>query len=170
MSETCDAVGTGAGIVGTVCARAPAADGMRVTVVEPAAVGGGATAAGMGHIVVMDDSVAQFALTRYSRELWNEVASRLPPRVEFERCGTLWIAADDEEMAEVRRKAEFYGKGGVRTEILDSQALAAAEPNLRAGLAGALLVADDSVIYAPCAARWLLDDFRRPAADGRGHS
>jgi glycine/D-amino acid oxidase-like deaminating enzyme len=111
----------------------------------------------MGHIVVMDDSEAQFALTRYSRDLWNEAAATLPPQVEFERCGTLWVAADEEEMAEVRRKSEFYGNRGVRTEMLDARELAAAEPNLRAGLAGALLVTDDCVIYAPCAARWLLD-------------
>ena len=36
-------------------------------------IGGGATAAGMGHLVVMDDSEAQFALTRYSQTLWEEI-------------------------------------------------------------------------------------------------
>ena len=56
MSDTCDAVIVGAGIVGAATAAALAADGLRVTVVESSAVGGGATAAGMGHIVVMDDS------------------------------------------------------------------------------------------------------------------
>jgi D-hydroxyproline dehydrogenase subunit beta len=60
-------------------------------------------------------------------------------------------------MDEVRRKAEFYGARGVQAEILDARALAVEEPNLRAGLAGALLVLDDCVIYAPCAARWLLE-------------
>jgi D-hydroxyproline dehydrogenase subunit beta len=155
MSETSDAIVIGAGIVGAATAAALAADSLRVTVVESSAVGGGATAAGMGHIVVMDDSEAQFALTRYSRDLWN--ATDPPASVEFERCGTLWIAADDEEMAEVRRKAEFYGSRGAAAEILDAQALAGAEPNLRPGLAGALLVPDDIVIYAPCAARWLLE-------------
>ena len=156
----------GAGIVGAACAAALARDRWRVTVTEAGVVGGGATAAGMGHIVVMDDSEAQFALTRYSRELWDETAARLPPAVEFQRCGTLWVAADEEEMAEVHRKAAFYGARAVRTEVLGTRALAAAEPNLRTGLEGALLVPDDSVIYAPCAARWLLQQARaeiRPA-------
>jgi glycine/D-amino acid oxidase-like deaminating enzyme len=150
-----DAVIVGAGIVGCATAAALSSNGLRVTVVESSAVGGGATAAGMGHIVVMDDSEAQFALTRYSRDLWN--ATTPPANVEFEPCGTLWVAVDEDEMAEVRRKAAFYAERGVRAEILDARALAEAEPNLRAGLAGALLVPDDSVIYAPCAARWLLD-------------
>src|SRR5581483_11073700 len=131
MSDTCDAVVIGAGIVGAAAAAALASDGLRVTVVESSVVGGGATAAGMGHIVVMDDSEAQFALTRYSRDLWN--AMQTPPQVEFERRGTLWVAADEEELAEVWRKAEFYAARGVRAEILDARALADAEPNLRPG-------------------------------------
>ena len=133
MTETCDAVIVGAGIVGAACAEALARDGLRVIVVEPGVVGGGATAAGMGHIVVMDDSEAQFALTRYSRELWDELEPQLPARVEFERRGTLWIATDEEEMAEVRRKAGFYGTRGMRTDILDAAALAEAEPNCGLG-------------------------------------
>jgi glycine/D-amino acid oxidase-like deaminating enzyme len=162
MIETADAVIIGAGIVGAACAAALARDGLRVTVVEASIAGGGATAAGMGHIVVMDDSEPQFALTRYSRDLWNSLADTLPPQVEFQRCGTLWVAADEEEMAEVSRKAAFYAARGVHSQILDAASLADAEPNLRPGLAGALLVADDSVIYAPCAARWLLDQARAP--------
>jgi D-hydroxyproline dehydrogenase subunit beta len=158
MSETCDAIVIGAGIVGAAAAAALAAGGLHVTIVESAIVGGGATAAGMGHIVVMDDSEAQFALTRYSRDLWDAMAP--PASVEFERCGTLWIAAGDEEMAEVRRKAALYASRGVAARILDAQALAEAEPNLRRGLAGALLVPHDIVIYAPCAARWLIEESR----------
>ena len=37
----------------------------------------------------------------------------------------------------------------MRAEVLDAQALAEAEPNLRPGLAGGLLVPDDGVIYPP---------------------
>jgi glycine/D-amino acid oxidase-like deaminating enzyme len=160
MSETADAVIVGAGIVGAACAEALSREGLRVTIVESGAVGGGATAAGMGHIVVMDDSEAQFALTRYSRDLWHELAPSLPREAEFEACGTLWVAADDEEMAAVHHKAAFYTGRGVGAEVLSAADLAAAEPNLRRGLAGALLVRDDIVIYAPCAAQWLVDRAR----------
>ena len=151
-----DVIILGGGIVGAACANECARAGLSVAVVEPRIVGGGATAAGMGHIVTMDDSTAQFALTRYSQQLWNALAPQLPDDCEFRMTGTLWVAADDEEMAEVRRKAEFYEMRGVAVEILDEQQLAAAEPNLRRGLAGALRVAQDSVIYPPCAAKFLL--------------
>ena len=67
----------------------------------------------MGHIVVMDDSEAQFSLTRYSRHLWKELAESLPSNAEFRSSGTIWVAADEEEMIEVRRKQQFYQDRGV---------------------------------------------------------
>jgi len=152
-----DIVIVGAGIVGAACAAECSSEGLRVAVIEARLVGGGATAAGMGHIVVMDDSEAQFALTRYSRDLWNELAESLPCDTEFRPSGTIWVAADDEEMIEVRRKQQFYQDRGVTVSILDAKDLATLEPNLRPDLAGGLLVPEDGVIYPPTAARFLLD-------------
>src|SRR6187200_2240047 len=130
-SPVYDVVIIGGGIVGAACAAECAGAGLRVAIVEATMIGGGATAAGMGHLVVMDDSEAQFALTRYSQQLWDAVSDELPREVEHDACGTIWIAADDEEMAEARRKATFYSERGVPVELLDAQALAEAEPSLR---------------------------------------
>jgi D-hydroxyproline dehydrogenase subunit beta len=159
-----DAVIVGAGIVGAACADEFSRRGMRVAVVDRDLVGGGATAAGMGHIVTMDDSEAQFALTRYSQQLWQELRPALPADVEYERCGTVWVAADEEEMIEVRRKRDYYGYREVPTEVLDSQALRRLEPNLRAGLVGGLLVTEDAVLYPPCAARFLMERAQKRGA------
>jgi len=155
-SQTFDLAIIGAGIVGAACADEASRAGLTVAIIDCGVIGGGATAAGMGHIVVMDDSDAQFALTRYSQELWKEVADELSPDVEYDASGTIWVAADDDEMIEVRRKNELYRSRDVPVEVLDAGMLAEAEPNLRP-LAGGLLVAEDSVIYPPCAARWLID-------------
>jgi glycine/D-amino acid oxidase-like deaminating enzyme len=152
-----DAVVVGAGIVGAACAAECVRQGMRVAVVDGDVIGGGATAAGMGHIVVMDDSEAQFALTRYSQQLWQELRRELPEDVEYGSSGTVWVAADEEEMAEVRRKHAYYRQRGVPVQVLDQRALEAAEPNLRKGLAGGLLVPEDAVLYPPCAARFLIE-------------
>jgi D-hydroxyproline dehydrogenase subunit beta len=153
----------GAGIVGAACAAECARAGLKVLVLDRGPVGGGTTAAGMGHLVVMDDSPAQFALTAYSRRLWLDLAARLPDDVELDRCGTLWVAADAEELAEVRRKEAVYRRNGVRVEVLDGPAVAEAEPKLRPGLAGGLRVVEDAVIYPPSAAAFLL---REAAAGG----
>ncbi|MBP6004184.1 MAG: FAD-dependent oxidoreductase [Pyrinomonadaceae bacterium] len=154
----------GAGVVGAACSASLAAEGLRVVVIEAAGVASGTTSAGMGHIVVMDDSEAQFALTDRSRTLWNALAPSLPSLSEFENCGTIWVAADDEEMAEVRRKSEFYGSRGVKTETLDERALREAEPNLRESLAGGLLVPGDSVVYQLFATRYLIEQARENGA------
>ena len=49
-----DLIIVGAGIIGAACADAASAEGLGVAVVEPGPVGGGVTAAGMGHLVTMD--------------------------------------------------------------------------------------------------------------------
>src|ERR1700739_267391 len=162
-----DAVIVGAGIVGAACADELARCGMRVAVIEQEIVGGGATAAGMGHIVVMDDSDAQFSLTRYSQRLWQTLRPELTADIEYEQCGTIWVAADDEEMAEVRRKHEYYRARGVVAEVLDANSRKALEPNLRDGMTGGLLVPEDAVLYPPCAARFLLDRAQGWGAEGR---
>jgi glycine/D-amino acid oxidase-like deaminating enzyme len=154
----------GAGIVGAACAWECVKASLKVVVIESGIPGGGATAAGMGHIVVMDDSPAQLALTLYSRTLWQELSAELPRSVDYDPCGTLWIAADEEEMREVQRKQVLYARAGVLCEVVDSKTLAMAEPNLRPGLAGALFVADDAVSYPPCAARYLLGRAREGGA------
>ena len=164
---TCDAVVVGAGIVGAACAEECVRQGMRVAIIDRDVIGSGATAAGMGHIVVMDDSEAQFALTRYSQRLWQQLRPELPPDIEYEPWGTIWVAADDEEMAEVRRKHNYYGQRGVPTEVLDPESLELLEPNLRPGLAGGLLVPEDGVLYPPCAARFLIE--RAQAAGAKLH-
>jgi D-hydroxyproline dehydrogenase subunit beta len=152
-----DAIVVGGGIVGAACAKELADAGMRVTICEAAAVGGGATAAGMGHLAVMDDSEAQFALTSYSQALWRELSTELPPDTEYLRCGSLWVAADEQEFEEVKRKFHFYSQHRIPVEILDTAQLTEAEPNLRHGMAGALLMPADSVCYPPCVARYLID-------------
>lgn len=60
---------------------------------------------------------------------------------------------------------------GIACELLGPAALAAAEPLLRPGLAGALKVSGDSVVYAPNAAEWLLAHAPpHPRRAGRGHA
>ncbi len=147
----------GAGIVGAAVAEALALDGFKVTVVDQGPIGGGATAAGMGHVVVMDDSEPQIALTSYSQRLWNERADSLPKSAERLACGTVWVAADAEEMAEAQRKHAFYQARGVSSQLLEERSLVESEPHLRAGLAGGLLVPGDSVVYPPPIATAMLE-------------
>ena len=156
MQPRFDVLIVGAGIVGAACALELAQAGLRVAVIERDTPGSGATAAGIGHVVVMDDSPAQLALTRYSQRLWDALAEPEPAAHEYSRCGTLWVAADAEELAAVDAKQRLYADAAVPSEIVDAQMLYALEPNLRPGMAGGLLVPGDSVVYPPRSAALLI--------------
>lgn len=144
----------GAGIVGAACAHALAAYGLNVRILDarrPAA-----TAAGMGHLVVMDDNPAELALSQHSLALWRELAPQMPAECAFSPCGTLWLAADAAEMQAAEEKHARLTARGIDCLLLGARALAQAEPALRPGLAGALKVIGDSIVYAPAAASWLM--------------
>jgi D-hydroxyproline dehydrogenase subunit beta len=156
MIRTFDAVVVGGGIVGTACALTFSRQGMRVALVELGEIGGGATAAAMGHIVVLDDSPAQLALTRYSQLLWRQMAAQLPLDAEYTQRGTLWVAVDDEEMQEICRKHSIYSQNEIPSEVIPGEALVSLEPALRRGLMGGLLVHEDVVVAPQLAAQSML--------------
>jgi len=155
--KTFDVAIVGAGIVGAACAAALSREGLKVVIVDASGVATGTTAAGMGHIVVMDDSDAQLALTRYSQQLWDKLAAEMPATCEYEHCGTIWVAANEDEMSEVRRKHDLSASRGIMTQILDEKSLHEAEPNLAEDLPGGLLVESDSVVYQLTATQYLMN-------------
>lgn len=142
-----DLIVVGAGIIGAACAQAAAAAGLKVAVIERDAIGGGATAEGMGHLVALDDLPAEFALAGYSLGLWQSWERR--PEAEFHRCGTLWIADDEAGRTFLIEKAARLRSAGISTESLDAKNLRAAEPALAKDLTGGLLVSSEAVVYPP---------------------
>lgn len=149
-----DVIVIGAGIIGAACAHALARAGRKVLVIASGV--GGATHAGMGHLVVMDDNPAEMALSQYSVQAWRTLAPRMPTDCAYSHCGTLWIAANAEEMAGAADKRARLQQHGLECSLLSAAQLARAEPGLRAGLSGGLLVPGDGTVYAPNAATWLL--------------
>ncbi|HEY9480100.1 MAG TPA: FAD-dependent oxidoreductase [Gemmatimonadaceae bacterium] len=162
-----DVLIVGAGVVGAACSLALAREGVRVLLIDADFVGGGSTAAAMGHLVVMDDSEAELLLTAYSRRLWAALSEEMPSDCEDERRGTLWVASAPEELEAVHEKRERYVKHGIAAEVVDERGLAEMEPHLRPGLAGALHVSDDCVLYPPAAARYMASRARELGAEIR---
>lgn len=155
-----DVIVVGGGILGCACAASLTQQGLSLCLIEPSTIGGGTTAAGMGHLVVMDDNPAELALSAYSLELWRELISQhkgLAQAHEYRQCGTIWVASDEEEMQAARAKREILQAHGIASDMLDAKALHAHEPQLRADLAGGLLVPHDALVYAPKSAQLLLD-------------
>lgn len=157
-----DVVVVGAGIVGSACADALTRAGARVTIFDPAPAAG-TTAAGMGHILIADEDPNLYALTHRGRTLWEEASASMPPAAQWDRAGTIWVAADETELELAREKAQTARARGERVELLDAAGLRDAEPNLAPDLVGALFLPDDRTLYPPAAAAWL-----RQRAESRG--
>lgn len=150
-----DLIIVGAGIVGTACADYASQEGLRVAIVEPGPIGGGATAAAMGHLVAMDDDPAELALAHYSLNVWE--AFRGIEQIEYNRCGTLWIASNEADYARIPEKIARLAAAGVQAELIESEQLYRLEPHLKPGLPGGMRVPREAVVYPPGMARHLLD-------------
>ena len=157
-TRVADVIVIGAGIIGAACARELARRGQQVQVIDAGLHG--ATAAGMGHLLVLDDNQAELDISRYSVRRWRELGPQLPDDCAYRNNGTLWLAATEEELAAAEAKCVNLREEGIRCEMVAGHALQAMEPILRDGLNGALRLPDDGIVYAPNAARWLLDDPR----------
>jgi glycine/D-amino acid oxidase-like deaminating enzyme len=153
--QVADVIVIGAGIIGAACAQALAERGLRVLVLDAGL--SGATAAGMGHLLVLDDNPAELALSQYSLQRWRERAPALPDGCAYRSNGTLWLAANAEEMAVAQTKYQTLQEHGVACELVGAHALHEREPELRASLEGGLLINGDGILYAPATAHWMLD-------------
>ncbi len=149
-----DLIVIGAGIVGAHCADIAAAEGLRVAVVERGPIGGGATAAAMGHLVAMDDDPAEFALARYSLKSWEELADLT--EAEFSRCGTLWVARSEADATAAASRAGRLAGVGINATAVDARTLYELEPALAPGMHGGMLVPDEAVVYPPRVAHHLV--------------
>lgn len=149
-----DVIVVGAGIIGAACAHEFAQRGMDVLLLDDQRAG--ATAAGMGHLVVMDDNPAELALSSYSLSLWRQLAPQLDEDCAYRNCGTLWLAANDEELAVAEQKRALLEDEGLGCRMLTASAVQKAEPMLRADLVGGLHVSGDGIVYAPNVVHWLL--------------
>ncbi|KQV49606.1 FAD-binding oxidoreductase [Massilia sp. Root335] len=148
-----DVIVVGAGIVGAACALELQARGRDVLLVDARHPGAGVTAAGMGHLVALDETEDELDLCLLSLARWDEYLATHAGLAEHVRCGTLWVAEDDAQMAHALARAERLGRRGWDAEALTGSRLARTEPALRAGLAGGVRVARDGVVYPPAVAR-----------------
>lgn len=125
---------------------------MSVALVDAAQPGGGVTAVGMGHLVALDESPDELDLCLLSLAIWRDFFANNPSVGDPLHCGTLWVAEDEHQLHEARLRGERLSARGHGAEMVTGDQLAKLEPHLRPGLAGALRVGGDSVVYPPAVA------------------
>jgi glycine oxidase len=138
-----DAIVIGGGVMGLASARELRQCGYGVTLLERAQPGRAASWASAGIIgaTVRDESDPSYQLRRVSEALWPSFAAALIAETgfdpEYRENGCLYLAMDERELAWLRA-VEARQNSGV--QLLDQQALRAAEPALSDRVCGALLV------------------------------
>ena len=98
--QVADVIVIGAGIIGAACAQALARRGLQVLVLDAGLHG--ATAAGMGHLLVLDDNPAELALSQYSLQRWRRALAPISSQATPWACrfrNLLWATAISSALA-----------------------------------------------------------------------
>ena len=140
----------GGGIIGLACADELVRAGHRVTVLDPAPASG-ATRAAAGMLAPAGEAwFGEEALLRLGIESaarWPAYAASLESRagidVDMRSTGTLVVACDQDDLAEVRRSAALVAAHGVSVEELGRREARRREPTLGPRVAGAVHLPDD---------------------------
>jgi gamma-glutamylputrescine oxidase len=147
--EHADVAVIGAGITGCACAAALAREGKNVRVYDERGIGEGASGRNGGF--ALRGAAARYDVARETygadaaRELWLRT-ERAVDRVEsvagdaFRRTGSLRLAADAEERAEIRAEYEALRDDGFAAEWLDEL------PHLRPDFRGAIFHPADGAV------------------------
>jgi glycine oxidase len=174
----------GGGVIGLSCAWRAASAGFRVTVHDPAPGSGASHVAG-GMLAPLTEAVPVepevFALGKASLLRWPDFAAELTavgadPRLRT--GGTLVVALDPGDRAELNRIAEQLSRTGREVEVLSGRQVRQLEPSLGPHVCRALSVPQDlsvdnrallDALLAACRAAGVVFDGQRctrlPAAD-----
>jgi glycine oxidase len=145
-----DVLIVGGGTIGLSIAWRCAQRGLTVTVVDPAP-GAGATHTAAGMLAPVTElhyeGRALLDLSLESARRYPgfvaELADETGLAVGYRDAGTVQVAWDAADLAELRAQQAFQASLGLRSEVLTGRELRALEPALAAGLPGGLLAADD---------------------------
>src|SRR5256714_7666073 len=148
-----DVAVVGAGIVGLSCAWAAARRGMSVLVADRDEPGSGASGVAAGMLAPVTEAVfGEEALLRLNLEaarLWPGFAARLAETsgldTSYRESGTLMVAADSDDLEELRRIHELQRSHDLPAEWLSGRRCREREPGLSPRARGGIAAPDHSV-------------------------
>ena len=176
MSVGYDCIVIGGGIVGAATARALAARGRRVLLLDRAMPGSEASGASAGMLtpqieVLADDPILPLAIAARGRyaELVPELDRRTGVNVGWAGGGSVQVALDEAEAKELQAQVGAQCALGLRAEWLDRAALTRRHPGIGPAALGALLAPDDARVNNVTLTAALLADAVRYGAEVVDH-
>ena len=171
-----DCVVIGGGIVGAATARALAARGNRILLLERAMPGAEASGAAAGMLtpqveVLPDDPLLPLAIAareRY-RALVPELDRRTGVNVGYVGGGSVQVALGDDEAAALRAQVDAQRAAGLVAEWLDAPALRRRHPGINPAARGGLLAPEDARVNNVSLTAALLADAVRHGVEVADH-
>ncbi len=153
LPESADVCVVGGGVVGLALARALARRGVSVVLIERGALGAEASWAAGGMLAPQAEADAAdpfFEFACASRDAYPSFAAELLAEtgidIELDRTGTLYLAFDDREAAELARRYEWQRGAGLAVEHLSGDEARALEPQLSMQVQSALRFPHDGQV------------------------
>jgi len=149
-----DVIVVGGGVVGCSAAYFLAREGARVTLMERGDIAGGASGAAAGMLAPICESQGEgpfFELGLRSLEMFPALVEELRERSgvdpQYEPCGILRVALDDEAAADLRQQAARLADYGL--DWLDAGTVREREPLVSSRLRGALWSPREGHVFSP---------------------
>ena len=164
-----DVIVLGGGLMGTSAAFFLARRGIAVTLIDPNAIGAGATTASFGNIRRTGRFLPQMPLAHRSRALWAQTETLLGRDVEFRATGHVRLIFDEESRADMRRFADAAAPWGLTLEELNATELRRRFPGLGQDAIGASFSPNDGSANPRLVAPAFAENFRCVIPDLRGY-
>ena len=151
MAQYSEILIVGGGVIGLAIARSLHKAGVRdIAILEAETLGCGASSAAAGMLAPQaeaDRADTFFDMCRDSLALYphfaEELASETDIDIQLDRTGTLYIAFDHEDLADLERRFEWQQDAGLNVEKLDRVALLGREKSLSEKVLMGLYFPDD---------------------------
>lgn len=152
-ARTCDVLVVGGGVIGLVTAWQAARRGLRVTVADPRP-GGGAARVAAGMLAAVTELhygeetllALNLASARRYPQFVEELTEASGRRLGYRECGTLAVALDGDERAQLRELHALHTRHGLDSQWLSGRECRRLEPMLAPGVRGGLRVSGDHQI------------------------
>src|SRR5207302_1595880 len=169
-----DVVVVGAGIVGLACAWRAAQAGLSVLVVERDEPGGAASAAAAGMLAPVTEAVfgeqELLRLNMAGRAEWPGFAAELSERsgldIDYAETGALFVAADRDDVGELRRLNELQRSLGLDARWVTGRDCRRLEPGLSPRVGGGVLAPNEAAVDPRAVVRALVAVLDQEGDDG----
>ena len=136
--ENYDVVVIGAGVLGLSAGYSIARQGARVLILDKGRVGYEASSRAMGFQSLRGENPPEIPLAAVANDLWHTLDEELGYPTEWTPSGRLWVALNDEELADFRRTAALWQSHQLPVRMIDAAEVRELVPALTDRVVGGL--------------------------------